>query len=188
VEISIVKVESSGPHRAVVARPGAEAAQFAVYDYGPLLPHDLVHYVVEAEVGLEFGFWGLLAAGAKLQAVQAYGARDPKRIPREEDPLVGAHVDDLLNAERLVAAFSGLPGTDPDHELDTATAERIQARIDELNGRWQATAAGDVFRLNWPDPGPAGGAHTLRSRCEPPIGRLSRLAAKRAGTRSTGSP
>src|SRR5687768_8832806 len=62
VEISIVKA-GSGPHRAVVARPGAEAVQFAVYDYGPVLPHDLVHYVVEDELGLKFGFWGLLAAG-----------------------------------------------------------------------------------------------------------------------------
>ena len=142
---------SGGPHRAVVAGAGREeAAQFAVYDYGPALPHDLVHYVVEAELGMEFGFWGLLAAGAKLQAVQAYGARDPRRIPKEEDALVRAHVDELLDAERFAAAFSGLPGVEVDHGLDPGTAERIRSRIDELNQRWQATPAGDVFRLDWP--------------------------------------
>lgn len=149
MDVSIVKAQA-GPHRAVAARPGGEAAQFAVYDYGPTLPHDLVHFVVEDELGIEFGFWGLLAAGAKLQAVQAYGARDPRRIPREDDPLVRAHIDELLAAERFVAAFSGLPGAEPDHELDPETVARIGARIDELNRRWQNTAAGEVFRLDWP--------------------------------------
>ena len=143
-----MKVES-GPHRAVVSRPGAEAVQFAVYDYGPVLPHDLVHYVDEDELGLEFGFWGLVAAGATLQSVQAYGARDPRRIPPPNDPLVGAHIDDLLAAEGLVAAFSACPGTGPEPELDADRIERIRARITRLNEEWQATGPGEVLRLRW---------------------------------------
>jgi hypothetical protein len=149
VEITVVKAES-GPHRAVVVRPGGEAVQFAVYDYGPMLPHDLVHYVVEAELGLEFGFWGLVAAGAKLHSVQAYGARDPRRIPQQDDPLVSAHVDDLLAAEGFVAAFSGLPGSGSEPDLEPGQVERIRSRIGELNERWQATPAGEMLRLRWP--------------------------------------
>lgn len=144
-----MKVES-GPHRAVVARPGAEAVQFAVYDYGPMLPHDLVHYVVEDELRLEFGFWGLVAAGAKLQSVQAYGARDPRRIPQQDDPLVSEHVEELLAAEGFVAAFSGFPGTESEPELEPGQVERIRARMTELNERWQATGPGEVLRLPWP--------------------------------------
>lgn len=144
-----MKVES-GPHRAVVARPDAEAVQFALYDYGPMLPHDLVHYVVEDELGLPFGFWGLLAAGAKLQSVQAYGARDPRRIPPPDDPLVSAHIDDLLAAEGIVAAFSAFPGTAPEPELDTGQIEVIRTRITTLNEQWQATGPGEVLRLHWP--------------------------------------
>ena len=140
----------SGPHRAVVARPGGEAVQFAVYDYGPMLPHDLVHYVVEAELGLQFGFWGLVSAGAKLHSVQAYGARDPRRIPHQDDPLVAAHVDDLLAAEGFVAAFSALPGSEAEPDLEPALVERIRARIAELNEAWQATPAGEALRLRWP--------------------------------------
>jgi hypothetical protein len=149
VDITIVKVQS-GPHRAVVSRPGAEAVRFAMYDYGPVLPHDLVHYVVEDELGLEFGFWGLVAAGAKLQSVQAYGARDPRRIPPPNDPVVGAHIDDLLAAEGLVAAFSAFPGTGPEPELDADRIERIRARITRLNEQWQATGPGEMLRLRWP--------------------------------------
>ena len=144
-----MKVDA-GPHRAVLSRPAAEAVQFALYDYGPVLPHDLVHYVVEDELGLEFGFWGLLAAGAKLQAVQAYGARDPRRIPPQDDPLVTAHVDDLLQAEGFVAAFSGLPGTGPEPELEAGRVEGIRARIAELNERWQDIGPGEVLRLRRP--------------------------------------
>ena len=149
MQITIVKADS-GPHRAVIARPDAEAVQFAVYDYGPMLPHDLVHYVVEDELGFEFGFWGLVAAGAKLQSVQAYRARNPRRIAHPDDPLVAAHVDDLLAAEGLVAAFSALPGTHPDPELEPARIERIRTRMGQLNERWQATAPGDTLRLSWP--------------------------------------
>jgi hypothetical protein len=148
VEITIVKAES-GPHRAVVARPGAPAVQFAVHDYGPVLPHDLVHYVVEEELGLAYGFWGLVAAGAKLQSVQAYGARDRRRIPPQDDPLVAAHVDELLAAEGFVAAFSAFPGTGPEPELDPTCVERIRVRITELNKRWQAAGPEEVFRLHW---------------------------------------
>jgi hypothetical protein len=149
VEITIVKAES-GPHRAVVARPGGEAVQFGLYDYGPMLPHDLLHYVVEDEVGLEYGFWGLVSAGAKLQSVQAYGARDPRRLPHQDDPLVAAHVDDLLAAEGFVAAFSGLPGSKSEPDLEPGQIERIRSRIAELNERWQATPAGETLRLRWP--------------------------------------
>jgi hypothetical protein len=158
VEITIVKVES-GPHRAVVARPGAEAVQFAVYDYGPMLPHDLLHYVVEDELGLEFGFWGLVSAGAKLQSVQAYGARDPRRIPHQDDPLVTAHIDELLTAEGFVAAFSGLPGTESEPELEPAQIERIRSRMTELNQRWQATPLGEMLRLRWPGDNRKSGYH-----------------------------
>ena len=107
-----------------MARPGTEAVQFAVHDYGPVLPHDLVHYVVEDELGLEFGFWGLVSAGAKLQSVQAYGARDPRRIPLPDDPLVTAHLDELLAAERFVAALSAVPGTESEPDLEPDRIER----------------------------------------------------------------
>ena len=149
VEIIIVKAES-GPHRAVVARPAAEAVQFAVHDYGPALPHDLVHYVVEDELRLEFGFWGLLSAGAKLQSVQAYGTRDPRRIPPPDDPLVTTHLDELLAAERYVAALSAVPGTETEPDLETDRIERIRVRMSELNQRWQATGPGEALRLRWP--------------------------------------
>ncbi|MGH9023913.1 MAG: hypothetical protein ACRDV9_12570 [Acidimicrobiia bacterium] len=124
-----------------------------MHDYGAVLPRDPVHFVVEAELGLEFGFWGLLAAGAKLPAVQAFNARGPRRIPPQSDPLVRAHVDEPITAEGLVAAFSGLSGTEPEPDLDPDRAHRIRARIAELNVRWQAVAPGGILRLRWPDAG-----------------------------------
>ena len=123
--------------------------QFAVYDYGPVLPHDL-HYVVEDGLGMEFGFWGLVASGAKLQSVQVYGARDPRRISHAGDPLVATHIDELLAAEGFVAAFSGLVGQAPEPALEPDLVERIRTRRAELNRRWRATAPGEVLRLRRP--------------------------------------
>jgi hypothetical protein len=133
-----------------VARPGEPAVQFAVHDYGPVLPHDLVHFVVEAELGISFGFWGLIAAGAKMEAVQAFGARHRRRITHAGDPMVVAHVDELLAAEGLVAAFSGLTQTEPGPEVGPEDAARIRDRIAELNRRWQAVQPGEILRLRWP--------------------------------------
>ena len=92
----------------------------------------------------------LLLAGAKLRSVQAYGARDPRRVPPPDDPLVGAHIDDLLAAEGLVAAFSAVHGTAQEPELDTGQIEQIRTRITKLNEQWQATGPGEVLRLHWP--------------------------------------
>ena len=63
---------------------------------------------------------------------------------------VTAHLDDLLAAEELIAAFSALPGTETEPDLEPGQIERTRARMAELNERWQATGPGDVVQLRWP--------------------------------------
>lgn len=74
---------------------------------GPTLPHDLVHSVVEDELGLEFGFWGLVSAGAKLQSVQAYGARDRGASPHGTTPSWPPTPRNSSPPKGFVADFSG---------------------------------------------------------------------------------
>ena len=87
--IAAVKAEGRR-HRAGVSGP-AGTAQFALADYGPHLPHDLAHYVVERALGLQFGFWGLVVAGAELGSVRGFAARHPRRLGPGADPLLTAH-------------------------------------------------------------------------------------------------
>jgi hypothetical protein len=154
VRITIVK-GTGRSHRAVAVRDGGGAVQFPVADYGDRLPHDLVHYLVESELGLEWGFWGLLAAGADLDTVARYGARHRRELPHRPDPLVEEHADELLQAEELVAEaypLSDEPGGDERRgTVGPGTGEPgLRARIEEWNVTWQGLAPGQRLRFEWP--------------------------------------
>jgi hypothetical protein len=45
------------------------------YDRTSPLPHDLAHYVVERELGLNHGFWGCVAAGAIYAGIKVIAGR-----------------------------------------------------------------------------------------------------------------
>jgi len=103
VHVTIVK-ESGRSHRAVAVRDDGEAVQFAVADYGDRLPHDLVHYLVESTLDLDWGLWGLVAAGADLDAVARHGARHRRNLPHRPDPLSRLHLSE--ERQRLEAELS----------------------------------------------------------------------------------
>lgn len=142
-------VKGDGKHRVVATTP-ERSVQVAVADYGTALPHELAHFVVERALGLRHGFWGLLAAGADFAAVMAFNARSPKTVQAPTDPLVAAHLDELLEAERLVAELYQLgAGATDEHGVDPAQAAGIREEIDALNALWQDLPVGDALRLTW---------------------------------------
>jgi hypothetical protein len=51
------------------APPKRRRFQGSTMASGRDLPHDLAQFVVEATLGLEHGFWGLLAKGATFKSV-----------------------------------------------------------------------------------------------------------------------
>jgi hypothetical protein len=150
VQITVLK-RADRKHE-VVAVADAGAVRFAMSDYGDALPHDLVHYVVERALGIEFGFWGLLARGAEFETVRAHTARNRRRLPPQTDPLVDAHLDELLAAESVVAGLYSISGVRPDvvTEVGGETVERVHAEIAQLNAEWQQLPAGAALRLEWP--------------------------------------
>lgn len=150
MQITIVK-EASRSHRAVAVRDDGVAVRFAVADYGDRLPHDLVHYLVESTLGLEWGFWGLVAAGAELDAVRRHGARHRRDLPRRPDPLVDEHADELRGAEALVAAAYPLSDGEPGGPLGPGTpVPGLAERIEEWNATWQGLGPGGRPRFEWP--------------------------------------
>jgi hypothetical protein len=149
VQISIVKAAGRA-HRAVAVRDDGVAVQFAVADYGDRLPHDLVHYLVESTLGLEWGFWGLVAAGAELDAVARHGARHRRDLPHRPDPRVDEHADELLRAEALVA--EAYPLSDGESGGPGTPMPGLSERIEEWNATWQGLAPGGHLRFEWPPP------------------------------------
>ena len=61
------------------------------------LPHDLAQLVVERELGLPFGFWGAVAAGATFRTLVAGG----RKRTRPGVEVIRAHVDEIDEAEHL---------------------------------------------------------------------------------------
>ena len=140
------------------------------------IPHDLVHYVVEAELGLEAGVFGRAARGggtfytAETAANRREGARRRRKQERREQALrrERAHEEQLDTSERLAAlcdvawrrrhgqrpnpAFRTPPS--PGSAIDAARVGRIVSRLDQLAPLWNRLPVGGELALTWPSLSP----------------------------------
>jgi hypothetical protein len=141
--------------------------------YDPDIPHDLVHYVVEAELGLGNGVYGRAARGAGTFVTTAErdmlprerARRRRKQLRRERS--LGAqnapHAADLANSERLAAladlSWRRKHGQRPDpmrsppvlRAEDAADVERVVARLDAIAPLWRALPVGEELVFEWPN-------------------------------------
>ena len=144
---------SNASHRVTVRRANGTHDSVEL-DSKDFLRHDLAHFAVEAEVGLDSGVWGCVADGGRLDG----------------DGLDG---DDMALAERLAGPVQSLMRTGADVATirttidrtapdliaaDTVTADladRLHRRLRQLNGHWAATGFDQTMTLQWPpDPLP----------------------------------
>lgn len=134
---------------------------------GPI-PHDAVHLIVEQELGLTKGFWGLVAAGLLPEAIQemakAGGHASASRCVVPDDDIV-----ELIKAERLVECFEsefwGEPGDAAtlhsvaqaacasSHAalppLSDAVIAQIRTRMAALKADWLALPTGQSMVFDW---------------------------------------
>lgn len=120
--------------------------------------HDLLHYAVEGEAGLEHGFWGNLAKGRTLADMndrtgKSMAAEIPQLMVIEQ--IVGAMSSVLKgrSAAQLVTALHGYAaelGTTMPAWLTADFIARVQVRMRRLVGRWKATPFGGAMALEWP--------------------------------------
>ena len=133
--------------------------------YGRSLAHDLAHWVVESELGLDEGLWGLVASGVDPSRVNKAAERIATGVRLRD--MTGRDTTQLMQAEFVTAALgrtdrspagavayvveqcdeAGISGVDG---LDVAAVERMAARAEDLNRRWQAIAPDAGLVLAWP--------------------------------------
>ena len=136
---------------AVVAEPEGHPAvtMDPAPGFDPRLPHDLVHFAVEREHGIELGVFGQLAAGGNLRTFRRLDATPDRRLRRRGERLAREHFDELARSEHLVAealrAWVRGPRPHADERL-----ERVCARLDELSARWTELAIGEAITITWP--------------------------------------
>ena len=136
MDVVFTKVDDGRLCRWTAQPPGRKRFVGSTMASGRQLPHDLAHFVVEEALGLESGFWGLVAKGATFASV---AGRRPTRPGRE---LVRAHQANLAAAEGVVNAHlkAWLAGQ----------ATPVAAALESMLARWRSLNDGEELQLRWP--------------------------------------
>jgi hypothetical protein len=176
MDVTFTKVPGRRYRMTVVRERGPELAPRQGPGYDDWLPHDAVHFLVEAEAGLSGGVFGRIAAGRS----NIFWAADPvvrKRQARWEAkrPPSRAEHADMARSEALASACDPLwrvragmcpelPDRLSSREPDIGEPqliERILYRLDEFAERWHALPPGGSVTLSWP---PSGQCSARRTR------------------------
>jgi hypothetical protein len=140
--------------------------------YDPSVPHDLVHMIVEAQLGLTHGIFGQLAAGgtagtfnvpiAPDSATRAQ-ARVGRHIRRKGKKLLQKGRHDCDESEKATficrrewlarsQANAKFAGTSVELEgLSEKKMNEICKHLDKLSAAWSTLSVGDAIVISWPD-------------------------------------
>jgi hypothetical protein len=111
--------------------PGAHMA------VGNGLPHDLAQYVVEAAVGYDNGFWGLVSRGATFRST------DRKRT-KPGRALIAANRGALDASEQLASVHLA--------SWRSGEGTAVTAMLERAFRQWSSMGDGDTLIFEWPTP------------------------------------
>ena len=131
------------------------------------IPHDLAHFIIEDELGLDWGLWGLLTSGALLapKNTRVIAGRQKAQAARFSEELLkraGALPMQVELAVRTIAdlalagqcsdakAFqNGMRREWPRIELSAGGLEKICLRLQSTGMEWQVLEAGKTLDVIW---------------------------------------
>ena len=149
----------------VVRERGPELAPRHGPGYDDYLPHDAVHFLVEAEARLTGGAFGRIAAGqsnmfwpADNRLVRHQKRREAKRKPSPIEHAQMGRSESLASVCQVLWQLRGGHRREPPawfdrvppEDLQSGLTERILARLDEFAARWHALPPGGSITLTWP--------------------------------------
>ncbi len=128
-------------------------------------PHDVIHFVVEQTLGLQRGFWGTVAGGAKLSSMTVIKGRQRPHADARSKSLINSNRSYLTEAEVFVGVFQDVLLRNPKayreivgrrleergREIEPDEIERVWSALVTLRKRWEDMAIGDSIVLEWPD-------------------------------------
>ncbi|MBY8338426.1 hypothetical protein LXH13_04410 [Streptomyces spinosirectus] len=165
MHVTFTKVPGRRYRISVVREHGPELAPRHGPGYDDWLPHDAVHFLVEAEAGLSGGVFGRLAAGRSTilwPADPAVRRRQARREAKHRPS--GAERADMARSETLACLCdplwrlrAGLSPELPEWFASRAPdlgepqlVERILLRLDAFAARWHALPEGGELTMSWP--------------------------------------
>lgn len=131
----------------------------------PEVPHDLAHLIVEEELGLRRGVWGVLAAGGMFRHARVVAGRRAPHARRRGRAVVEEAGEEIMQAEiltRLVCdVAAGERAPDP-HALrrevgerwwsdavTPAALDRARTRLRAAAAAWAALGPGEPLQVAW---------------------------------------
>ncbi|MGD9573500.1 MAG: hypothetical protein AB7V62_16605 [Thermoleophilia bacterium] len=126
------------------------------------LPHDLAHLIVEDELGLRRGVWGVLAAGGMFRHARVVAGRRRPHATATGRTVIRESDDEITRAEMLVRAVCDVgAGADArglraavgerwwSDALTPEAADRAVARLRAAAEDWRDLAPGESLRAEW---------------------------------------
>src|SRR5215510_14042611 len=138
--------------------------------YDELMPHDMMHMVVEAQLGLRHGIFGQLAAGGNAGTFRLpmksgdssrEVARARRRVAARGKKLLREGRDECVQSERAAfICWHEWRGRSSSHdrkkpsgsrELNQRKLDEICEHLDELSSHWFRLTVGQSMAVRWPD-------------------------------------
>jgi len=128
-----------------------------------ILPHDIVHFVVEKTLGLQRGFWGSVAHGAKLASMTVIEGRQRPHADARSQALIKSNQPYLAEAEVYVGVFQQTLETNTrvynkviekelnerGREIKSADIEYVWSALMAARKKWESLTVGDSLILEW---------------------------------------
>ena len=134
------------------------------------VPHDLVHFIVEEQLGLRLGIFGQAAAGGGMKAFVTVERTGTARRRSERLRIAGR--PDMRRSEKVASCVGtgGLLRPDLDQVIgNPVIARAFRHRLEQVLGDWERVPIGGFLTLTWPMEltvrhARAGGRHEAQAR------------------------
>jgi hypothetical protein len=135
MRVAFYKVDGGRLCGWAAAPPKRKRFQGSTMASGRDLPHDLAQFVVEQTLGLELGFWGLLAQGASFKSVPG------RRLTKPGREIARTHARQLDAAEAVANAHI--------NAWRSGVETLASAALSAMLARWRALGVDERLELDW---------------------------------------
>jgi hypothetical protein len=149
-----------------------DGVSLAIPGFGPSkpVPHDMIHFVVEDELAVDYGFWGCVAAGAIYKGMAIVGGKVRHDNEKKSQEIIRKVGQKISEAECLAGIILKIlreqiendwpriqelqkSAWQPTHparaKMTRDEIKRICRRIHALAQDWKALPDGQTLTLHW---------------------------------------
>ena len=121
--------------------------------YDARMPHDMAHFIVENELGINGGVFGQLAAGGTARTFIPIDVDKRRKLRRRGDRIATTNQKDALLSERLVFVAGEVWQNKAEaasfKEVPTEDITRVVRQFEAASAVWSKLSVGESMTLVW---------------------------------------